>query len=71
MLSKHNLYPNTGGSMLPSSKMSSYIDKILWILFKTNGKRTVEEIRKDLKFTTIHMNQIIKTLKIKKIINHI
>ena len=71
MLSKHKLYPNTGGSLLPSNRIKNNIDKILWILFKTNGQKTIDEISKDLKIKLIEVKNLIKVLKEKKIIKHI
>ena len=71
MLSKHKLYPNTGGSLLPSTKIKNNIDKILWILFKTNGKKTINEISKELKIKHIDVENLISVLQEKKIIKHI
>ncbi len=36
MLSKHDLYPKTGGALLPNSEVST-LDVILWILFYADG----------------------------------
>lgn len=71
MLSKHNLYPETGGALLPSLKKKNQIDKILWILFKTNGKNTIEEISKELKIKKNEIDDLIFHLEKKKIIEHI
>ena len=48
MLSKYNLYPKLGGGILPKKKLSN-IDITLWILFLSNGKRTLDQIA-DFKF---------------------
>ena len=45
MLSKFNLYPDIGGSMLPSNK-SKKLDFILWILFKCNEKILLNKFKK-------------------------
>ena len=71
MLSKHNLYPATGGSMLPTSKIINEIDKILWVLFKTNGKNTINEIAEKLDINDSQMKSIIRILEQKKIIKHV
>lgn len=47
MLSKHDLYPKTGGAILPNSTLSA-LDLILWSLFYMDGKTTLYEIAKKL-----------------------
>ncbi|MGH2278602.1 DUF4910 domain-containing protein [Aliarcobacter sp. ERUVET-7] len=47
MLSKHDLYPKTGGAILPNSTLS-VLDLILWSLFYMDGKTTLYEIAKKL-----------------------
>ena len=70
-LSKYNLYPDTGGSMLPSLKIKNQTDQILWILFKTNGKNTISEISEKLSINKNQIKNIIRILKKKNIIKHI
>jgi aminopeptidase-like protein len=43
MLSKHDLYPKTGGAILPNQNISA-LDIILWILFYADGKIDLFEI---------------------------
>ena len=44
MLSKHNLYPKTGGAILPNERGLGKLDIILWVLFLCDGKRSVTSI---------------------------
>jgi aminopeptidase-like protein len=48
MLSKHGLYPKTGGNLLPCEKMSA-LDIRLWLLFLCDGKTLLHEVSKKLK----------------------
>ncbi len=43
MLSKHDLYPKTGGAILPGSSVSA-LDMRLWCLFYMDGKASLHEI---------------------------
>ena len=47
MLSKHDLYPKTGGSILPNSSLTK-LDVILWLLYYCNGEISLYEISKKL-----------------------
>ena len=70
MLSKYNLYPHAGGSILPSQKINNLTDKILWILFETNGRNTLSEIAEKIGIKKNEIGNIIKILKEKKIIKY-
>jgi len=48
MLSKHDLYPKTGGAQLPNSNISA-LDIILWLLYYCDGSMDLYEISKKLK----------------------
>ena len=48
MLSKHDLYPKTGGAILPNSNVSA-LDIILWLLYYCDGSVDLYEISKKLK----------------------
>ena len=52
MLSKHQLYPSSGGSMLPNTDSKDELDLILWLLFLCDGKRGIEGIAKQLDVPT-------------------
>ncbi len=71
MLSKHNLYPDVGGSILPKKDKANFLDNILWILFMCNGKKTSDQIKRKLKISNLNYNQIISILNSKKLINHV
>lgn len=47
MLSKHDLYPKTGGAQLPNSNVSA-LDIILWSLLYMDGSMSLYEISKKL-----------------------
>ncbi|PHS56342.1 MAG: hypothetical protein COB17_09415 [Sulfurimonas sp.] len=47
MLSKHDLYPKTGGALLPSSSVSA-LDIILWLLYYCDGSMNLHEVSKKL-----------------------
>ncbi len=42
MLSKHDLYPKVGGSLLPTNTEMSQLDLIMWVLFYTDGRLSVD-----------------------------
>lgn len=48
MLSKHDLYPKTGGAQLPELGGRSELDLILWLLFLCDGRCDLENIAKQL-----------------------
>ena len=47
------------------------LDFILWILFKCNGKNTLKQIQENLRIKTKDFAEIIKILKINKLIKHV
>lgn len=48
MLSKHGLYPDTGGGMLPGQNTEEELNIILSLLFYCDGKRTLASISREL-----------------------
>lgn len=44
MLSRHDLYPTTGGAQRPELRGRSELDQILWLLFLCNGKLDIDHI---------------------------
>ena len=48
MLSKHDLYPQTGGAQLPELKGNSELDIILWLLWYSDGVRGIYGLAKKL-----------------------
>lgn len=48
MLSRHELYPKFGGTLIPEVNGKSELDLLLWILFLADGKRSVQDIAAEL-----------------------
>lgn len=70
MLSKHDLYPKTGGAQLPNSDVSA-LDIILWSLFYMDGTMTLYEISKKLGVSIELTYEQVKNLYDKRIIEKI
>jgi aminopeptidase-like protein len=49
MLSRHDLYPTNGGAQCPELGGRSELDLILWVLFMCDGRRSVEDVARELK----------------------
>lgn len=60
MLSKHDLYPKTGGAQLPNSDVSA-LDIILWLLYYCDGNVDLYTVSKNL---VIDINLVYKEAKI-------
>ena len=71
MLSKLNLYPSTGGGMLPKKNSNKFIDHLLWFLFKTDGKKTLSQIRNELNLENGTINTLKNILLKKKLIKQV
>jgi len=67
MLSKHDLYPKTGGAQLPNSNVSA-LDIILWILYYCDGSINLYEISQKLKIDISLVYKETKQLENKKIL---
>lgn len=67
MLSKHDLYPKTGGALLPNSNLS-VLDIILWILYYSDGFMSLYEISKKLNIDILQVYEETKKLENKKIL---
>lgn len=70
MLSKHDLYPKTGGAQLPNSNVSA-LDIILWLLYYCDGSADLYEISKKLKVDISLVYAEAKQLENKKILKRI
>lgn len=71
MLSKHDLYPKTGGSQLPSNSSTSALDIILWSLFYMDGKINLYEISKKINSDIDIVYKEVKKLEENNIIRRI
>lgn len=67
MLSKHNLYPKTGGALLPNSTVSA-LDIILWSLYYMDGETPLYNIGKKLDVTMSVVYEEAKKLENKQIL---
>ena len=48
MLSKYDLYPKIGGSLIPNSKISNNLSTILWLMFYCDGTKDLLSISKEI-----------------------
>jgi aminopeptidase-like protein len=62
MLSRHDLYPATGGAQRPELGGRSELDLILWMLFLCDGRRDLVTISKILDVETAALEAIAKRL---------
>lgn len=67
MLSRHELYPKTGGAQLPNSNVSA-LDIILWSLFYMDGEMNLYDISKKLGLSIELVYEQVKKLEEKMII---
>jgi aminopeptidase-like protein len=69
MLSKHGLYPDTGGGILPGKNFEKELDIILFLLFYCDGRRTLSEITEELDLSFDQVTMVAAMLKEKKILS--
>jgi len=70
MLSKHDLYPKTGGAQLPNSDVSA-LDIILWLLYYCDGFTSLFQISQELNISIDFIYTEAKVLKNKKVLKMI
>ena len=58
MLSKHGLYPEVGGRVLPRKNNTSELDMILWLLFYCDGDRSISDISKKINISSEHLIRV-------------
>lgn len=68
MLARHNLYPSTGGKFIPQQKLSE-LDIILWILFLSDGKRSLYNISKEVETKIEIVYEIAAKLEKKRLLD--
>ena len=71
MLSKYNLYTNLGGNFVPKRNMLSQTDLVLWLMFLSDGDKTVDQISNYLKVRKEKIIQLYKLLSKKKLVKKI
>jgi len=67
MLSRHDLYPKTGGALLPNQNIS-FLDIILEVLFLSDGKYSLYDVAKKLDTDIELVYNVAKKLEEKQII---
>ena len=65
MLSKHDLYPQTGGGQLPVIGGHDELDLILWLLFLFDGKHSAQQVAKKLEVPVSSLLPVIEKLRSK------
>ena len=73
MLSKYDLYPKEGGALNPtlSNKNHDELSLILWIIFLSDGKNSVDDISYKLGVSEKDLNILIEKLVKKKLIKNV
>ena len=71
MLSKHKLYPTVGGAQRPEIGFKTKLDKVLWILFKSDGKLSTEDISDETNITHGEVIKISRLLQTKGLLAEI
>ena len=71
MLSKHELYPSFGGAQMPNKNNYTDLDIVLWLLWLCDGDTGIYEIKHKLGIDTSSLNNTIRLLENKKIINRV
>jgi aminopeptidase-like protein len=71
MLSKHDLYPKTGGAQLPGEMRMSEMDMILWLLWYADGTMQLETIANQLDVSTTMLKQVAARLVENKILKRV
>ena len=71
MLSKHDLYPKVGGSILPIKSAKNQLDLILWVLFYTDGRLSVDCIASKLSTSSPLIQEIYDILLRKSIVTQL
>ena len=68
MLSKHNLYPATGGAQVPIFGDHNELDLILWLLFWADGQTPIEEIAHKMRVGVEELEVVAEKLVNKKLL---
>lgn len=71
MLSRHDLYPATGGALLPALGGRSELDLILWLLFLCDGRQSLEDVAARLDVTPEVLAPIADRLVAKGVLEHV
>jgi len=63
MLSKHDLYPKTGGSQIPQIGDRDELDLILWLLFWCDGQHAISDIANKLAIDSTALENVANKLE--------
>jgi aminopeptidase-like protein len=62
MLSRHGLYPASGGAQRPEQGGRSELDLLLWLLFLCDGRKALDDIALELKVGTSVLEPLVGRL---------
>ena len=62
MLSKHDLYPKTGGAQIPQAENYEELDLILWLLFWCDSKNSLADISEKLNINEDVLKKVAQNL---------
>ena len=71
MLSKYNLYTKLGGNFVPKKNSWTQTDLILWIIFLSDGNRTIDQIASNLNVRKQIITKLYHILTKKKLVERI
>jgi aminopeptidase-like protein/molybdopterin-guanine dinucleotide biosynthesis protein A len=70
MLSPHGLYDIFGGALMPNSKIAN-LDLVLWILFLTDGKKSIQDIASHLEIEPAQILEVSQRLVSKNLLKSV
>ena len=71
MLSKYNLYTKLGGNFVPKKNSWTQTDLIFWIIFLSDGNRTIDQIASNLNVRKQIITKLYHILTKKKLVERI
>lgn len=71
MLSKHDLYPVTGGAQVPGTNETTELDLILWLLWMCDGRSGTHGIARRLGVSTSRVLEILAQLEEKQLVERV
>ena len=71
MLSRHDLYPATGGAQRPNNKCESDLDLVLWLLHYCDGKEDIATIARRLETPLKSLEPTLELLVAKNILEQV
>mgnify|MGYP001970905460 FL=1 len=71
MLSKHDLYPVTGGAQIPGTNETTELDLILWLLWMCDGRSGTHGIARRLGVPTSRILEILAQLEAKQLVERV